>query len=739
MTLRQCTAVLREPRRWREPAIGLALLGAALGLAWAGSRLPMALVMSLWVLWSVAFAVTVGCGWLRLFGPLLLYDLLRLARRRRYLVIRTIYAVTLLSLLAALYSYWVWNLPRGTNPAATELTRFAETFFFTFMCVEFVAVLLLTPVYAAGAVAEEKDRQTLEFLLATDLDKREIVLSKLAARLVNLALLVLVGLPILSVTQFFGGIDPDLVFTGFAVLGLTLASLTAVSMLHSIYARKARTAIVLTYLTTFLYLGLGFLGAEYLPEAPAMARLGFTVESDGVYYSFTLQSLVDALNTGNLIVALRNLVAAWKQNQALSAVVPGVLAKYAIFHTVVFVGCTTWAVARLRAAARAPLVAPKRDTSRPRWWDWPSLDTSPLLWKELVIEPGFRFGRLTRLLVLALALASFVPALATCYNFLIDRYEGPAIADVDRFTLPQERRQIETYQRAALILVQNLRRDIQEWLKTVGTLVICLTVLVVAVRAAGSVSGERERQTLDSVLTTPLNRDSILDTKWWAALLSVRWTWLWLGLMWAVGLVTGGLSIYALPVLMYASVVYAMFAANVGIWFSTWCRSTLRATVATLLTMAAVGLGHWLMLGCYLPFFLYSSGRSSDFPEWVILFQKYGLTPPLTLQALTFQMEDLRQSARIASDGTLSQRLGMLVAAVAGVFCYNLLASLIWKLAAARFRVLGIAQPLHQGVFPDSGNPFLEQGAVPLAAPVDEVETHVIVRDALMIEEQHEA
>jgi ABC-type transport system involved in multi-copper enzyme maturation permease subunit len=306
------------------------------------------------------------------------------------------------------------------------------------------------------------------------------------------------------------------------------------------------------------------------------------------------------------------------------------------------------------------------------------------------------------------------------------------------FTLPEDRRQIETYQRASLILVHKLRRDIQDWLKTVGTLVACLTIVVVAVRAASTISGERERQTLDSVLTTPLNRDRILDSKWWAVLLSVRWTWLWLGLLWAVGLVTGGLSLYALPALLYAWVVYAMFATNVGIWFSTWCRSTLRATVATLLTLAGVGLGHWLLLGCYLPFFLYSSGRHEDFPEWVITFQKYGLTPPLTLQALTFQMEDLRQTAIFNTPGRVSESLGMLVAAVAGLFCYNLLATLIWKLAAARFRVLGIAQPLHQGVFPGSSNPFLEQAGVPLAAPVDEADTHITVRGALLIEDKHE-
>jgi ABC-type transport system involved in multi-copper enzyme maturation permease subunit len=628
-------------------------------------------------------------------------------------------------------------LPRGTNPSGRELTRFAETFFFAFMCLEFVAVLVLTPVYAAGAVAEEKDRHTLEFLLATDLNQREIILSKLVARLVNLALLVLVGLPILSVTQFFGGIDPNLVFTGFAVLGLTLASLTAVSLLHSIYARKARTAIVLTYLTTFIYLGLGALSAEYLPESPGLAGLGYTFESNGVYYAFTLESLVDALNTGNLIVALRNLVAAWKQNQALAAVVPGILAKYAIFHAVVFVGCTTWAVARLRAAAAAPLPAPTRGSSRERRWSWPSLDASPLLWKELVIEPGFRFGRITRLFVVGLALASFVPAIATCCNFLIDRYDAPAIADIDAFTLPEDRQIIQAQRNAALALVKALRRDIQDWLKTVGALVTCLTVLIVAVRAASTVSGERERQTLDSVLTTPLNRDSILDSKWWAALLSVRWTWLWLGSMWAMGLVTGGLSLWAVPVLAYAWVVYAMFAANVGIWFSTWCRSTLRATVATLLTMIAVGLGHWLMLGCYLPFFLYSDGRRENFPEWVLLFQKYGLTPPLTLQALTFQMEDLRMSARISSGGTVSQGLGMLVAAVAGVICYNLLASIVWKLAAARFRVLGIAQPIHQGVFPGSSNPFWQPekaNTIPEAAPSSAIQEAAIVPLAAPVE-----
>src|SRR5262249_8757051 len=184
--LRQGLGEIINPRHWREAAIALLLAASAAALVVQHASLSSSLLTALWIVSSLACVCVLGFGWLRLCGPLLLYDLVRIARRRRYLLIRCIYGLGLLSLLAALYTYWTWHMPRGTNPPPRELTRFAETFFFTFMCAEFVAVLLLTPAYTAGAVAEERDRGTLEFLLATDLTKREIILSKLIARLANL-------------------------------------------------------------------------------------------------------------------------------------------------------------------------------------------------------------------------------------------------------------------------------------------------------------------------------------------------------------------------------------------------------------------------------------------------------------------------------------------------------------------------------------------------------------------------
>src|SRR5262249_1967995 len=144
----------------------------------------------------------------------------------------------------------------------------------------------------------------------------------------------------------------------------------------------------------------------------------------GTTYSVTVQALVDAVTAGNLLVALRTLVLSWKQGRALTAVVPWLVVQYAIFHIVVSLTCTLWAVSRLRIAAGVPMVAPKADAPR-RWWRWPSLDRNELLWKELAIDPGLRLNRMARIVVTALAVASFVPAIAVLYNFSIDMMQEP--------------------------------------------------------------------------------------------------------------------------------------------------------------------------------------------------------------------------------------------------------------------------------------------------------------------------
>jgi len=188
-------------------------------------------------------------------GPVFLSEFVRTSRRGRHAALRTAYALALFLFLLALYRNYS-ELTRVALMGAGGMARFAETFAYTFLAAQFLAVGALTPAYVAGAIAEEKERKTLEFLLATDLRDREIVLSKLASRALNLVYLVLAGLPVLSALQFMGGVDPQLVLAGFAATLLTVASLAGLSILNSVLCRRARDATVMTYLMAVTYLGL---------------------------------------------------------------------------------------------------------------------------------------------------------------------------------------------------------------------------------------------------------------------------------------------------------------------------------------------------------------------------------------------------------------------------------------------------------------------------------------------------
>ena len=56
----------------------------------------------------------------------------------------------------------------------------------------------MTPAVAAGGIASERQRRTIEYLFATDLSNGEIVLDKLCARLLTVGKLLLATLPVLA-------------------------------------------------------------------------------------------------------------------------------------------------------------------------------------------------------------------------------------------------------------------------------------------------------------------------------------------------------------------------------------------------------------------------------------------------------------------------------------------------------------------------------------------------------------
>jgi ABC-type transport system involved in multi-copper enzyme maturation permease subunit len=637
---------------WEERLGVVALLAAAAATYWFSSRLPRSQQVVLWGLLVAGVIVVLRRGWLKLFGPVLFYDLIRLARRGRYALLRCLYALFLLLMLSSVYSsHRTAILSGGGRLRASDMASLAESFFTVFMVAQFLAVGLLTPVYVAGAVCEEKERRTLEFLLATDLRNREIVLSKLASRLANLSLLVLTGLPILSLTQFLGGVDPDLVLAGFAATALTMVGLAGLSTLCSVYSRKARTAIILTYGLIAIYFTCSGLVLVLLTAYPKAAGFPLGFGSNPI----TLRDLSDGLNAGNPLSALFELAEAISGGQALANVLPGMLRNYALFHGVLGLVSSTWAVLRLRAVFLHETYGEPQSRRRGRILFFkrrrPAVSNQPILWKEVFTESGLHLNWFGRIIMGLLVVGSFVPIVGM---------------EVERYLYTQG---AATYH----------SEPVSFYVRIVGTIVACLALLGVAIRASSSVSGERDRQTWDSLLTTPLGASAILYGKWIGSILSVRWAALWLAVIWVIGLAADGLSIVAVPFLIGAFLVYAAFLGMLGLWFSVVSRTTLRANLGTLATTGFLAGGYWFFCVTCCFGLLFDVGPGRVFMEEVGQFLLVGLTPPVTLGVLAFTNDEIHRG---------HEDFKIFSFALIGLVAWAVGTASLWSVTAARFRAL---------------------------------------------------
>jgi ABC-type transport system involved in multi-copper enzyme maturation permease subunit len=582
-------------RLWAEWVSLPLLFGGAAALAYYHGDVPPWLRVAGWSVLALALAYLMRRGWVRLFGPVLFYDLVRNARRARTYVTRSAYLALLLLFLWAIVGSQAGRAhyyPAGmsTREQAEEVARetaaLAESFFYTFLGVQFALAVFLTPAYVAPAITEEKERKTLEFLLATDLDGREIVLDKLLARLGYLTLLLLTGVPVLSAVQFLGGVEPDLVFGGFAATALTVAGLAGVSILSSVYARRSRDAIVLTYVAVGLYVVLCVVG-DFLVDKSVSTRspLLFDVGPSAA-------DCVAAFQAGNPAYALSRL---FGPSVTVREALPAVLRSYAAFYLILTGVTVSLAVLRMRPVALGEAGGAKRGEKTRR--ALPRVGESPMVWKEKYCGGRFRLRWWGKGMVFLLVFLSFAPVLMIWARY----FDGSG------------------YWSAS-----GLAEEVNTYVRIVGTLVACCALLAVTLRGAVAVRIEKDKDTLDGLLTSPLSTREILFGKWVGCLWGQRWLALWLAIVYLFGLVTGGLSPLAVPLLAGVMLVYSGSLAVVGLWFSVTCRTTVRAIVAALFTALGLGIGHWMLWLCCIPF-----GTGRDLENVFKL--QVGFTPPFVL------------------------------------------------------------------------------------------------------------
>lgn len=126
---------------------------------------------------------------------------------------------------------------------------------------------------------------------------------------------------------------------------------------------------------------------------------------------------------------------------------------------------------------------------------------------------------------------------------------------------------------------------------TIAILQFGLVLFIVPAYTAGSISGERERQTLEIMLTSKLKPLQIILGKLASSISTILLLVISSLPIMAIIFSVGGIRFRDLLQLMFLMFVTAIFVGSIGIFFSTLFKKTIPATVFTYGTIIAIILG----------------------------------------------------------------------------------------------------------------------------------------------------
>jgi ABC-type Na+ efflux pump permease subunit len=397
-------------------------------------------------------------------GPVFFYECLIGSRRWQTYAIR---AVGVAVLLAAIASIAMSDTPANAAPGWRRYAKLGESYFCGIIGVELALVILAAPAATAGAICVDRARGTLTHVLATDLSDLEIVLGKLAARMLPVLGLVACSWPVLALSSLLGGIDPAASTVGFAItLAVALVGCT-MALALSVWARKPHEVVLVVYTFWMAVMMIwpiwtGLAHAGYL-DPPAH----WSLVANPYYLAFAPYS------------APRD-ISSWDHPGFFAAAL-GLSAALVIL-----------AVARMRPVARRGADASRR---RPRLGvigriarrlPGPSLDGHPVLWREWHRSRPSRWLLVLILLVGGGTGIACLIGAVSAWRYGLD-HRGPTAIGVETGMFG--------------LMLQ-----------------VLFGLLMVSASAPTSMAEERQRGSLDLLAVTSLSTPTIVIGKWLGAL-----------------------------------------------------------------------------------------------------------------------------------------------------------------------------------------------------------------------------
>lgn len=172
------------------------------------------------------------------------------SRRKRDLYIRTGYV----AILAAVLLFGLLAITATGRFSLRELAAGSANVFVYLCMLQLILICLLTPIFMAGAITKEANPKTWDILLTTPLSPLQIVLGNIFGRLFFITALLIGALPLMIVTQFFGGVAIDTILLTQLVAFCLAFFIASAAITMSVTRTAGKKAAVSFFVITVFYL-----------------------------------------------------------------------------------------------------------------------------------------------------------------------------------------------------------------------------------------------------------------------------------------------------------------------------------------------------------------------------------------------------------------------------------------------------------------------------------------------------
>lgn len=192
-----------------------------------------------------------------LVGPVFNREVITTPRSLRLYLMRAGYVAALFGLV---FTAWLILFGSKQQSGLGDLARFGSAIFTVLAPLQLAMAVAFSALLTAAAVAQEKDRRTLDLLLMTNLSNAELVLGKLLASMLSIAVPAVAAISLLMLITLLGGVSYSQVFRVVAVTFAAAAVAGSLGSMIALWRERTFQSLALTALLIVLWL----LGGEVL-------------------------------------------------------------------------------------------------------------------------------------------------------------------------------------------------------------------------------------------------------------------------------------------------------------------------------------------------------------------------------------------------------------------------------------------------------------------------------------------